>query len=353
LLKGPVGSVAEISYSRPSPWSPTGKPKTYKLQIVRQAVPLTKNDADDFALLALTLSANGDREQAFAMAQKAIALNPDSFWSELSYGLVLEDSNRLDEALKALETPTSSSIIPIMEARRQALLQVHRAVLYARKGDMGKAQEIYLDDASHIDPRCLPAVKEKDAFLALVQPMVNAHLTKAKQLDAQGKYAESLPEYAQALSFAANEQEASMLRAALFAASSKMPTPPELSEEAHRRVVRGEMLLKNGQIDRALVEFNEALRTAPYVPKLYYNTALIYGELKQYDQAIRQMRLYLQAAPEAPDAHTAQDQITKWELQQEMEGASTQLAPHSSTSSIPASSTPASTYHAPQPKPKF
>jgi hypothetical protein len=32
------------------------------------------------------------------------------------------------------------------------------------------------------------------------------------------------------------------------------------------------------------------------------------------------MRLYLTVAPEAPDARTAQDQITKWELQQELEG---------------------------------
>jgi tetratricopeptide (TPR) repeat protein len=294
--------------------------KTHKIQIVRQAVPLTKGGADDFALLALTLNANGDREQALAMAQKAIGLDAGSFWAELSHGLVLEDSNRLDEALKALETPTTPSIIPNMEVRRQALLQIHRAVLYARKGDLAKAQEIYLAVANHIDPNCLPAVKEKDAFLALVQPMVNAHLAKAKQLDTEGKYAESLPEYAQALSYAANEQEASTLRAALFAASGKMPTPPEMPDEAHRHVVRGELLLNQGMLDRALVEFNEALRIAPYMPKLYQNTAVIYAALKQYGQAIRQMRLYLQAAPETPDARAAQDQITKWELQQEMGG---------------------------------
>jgi tetratricopeptide (TPR) repeat protein len=145
-------------------------------------------------------------------------------------------------------------------------------------------------------------------------------MAMARQLEAQGKYAESLPEYAQVLRYAASEQEASTLRAAMFAASGRMPTPPELPDDARRRVVRGETLLKDGMLDRALVEFNEALRIAPYVPKLYYNTALIYGQLKQYDQAIRQMRLYLLAAPEAPDARAAQDQITKWELQQEMEG---------------------------------
>jgi tetratricopeptide (TPR) repeat protein len=222
----------------------------------------------------------------------------------------------LDEALKALETPTTTPFAFF----RKGLRQIHLAVLYARKGDMAKAQELYLAVANQIDPHCLPAEKEKNAFLALVQPMVNAHLTTAKQLDAQGKYAESLPEYAQALSFAANEQEASTLRTAMFAASGKMPTPPEMPDDAHRHVVRGESLLNQGMMDRALVEFNEALRIAPYMPKMYYNTALIYGELKQYDQAIRQMHLYLTAAPEAPDARTAQDQITKWELQQEIGG---------------------------------
>jgi len=236
FLRGPVGSVAEIYYLHyscvfPMPCSN----KTHKLHIVRQAVPLTKGDADDFASLALTLNGNGDREQALIMSQKAIGLDPGSFWAELSYGLVLEDNNRLDEALSALETThTTPSIIPITEARRQALLQIHRAVLYARKGDMVKAQETYLVAANHIDPNCLPAVKEKAAFMALVQPMVNAHLATAKQLDAQGKYAESLPEYAQALSFAADEPEASTLCAAMFAASGKMPTPPEMPDDAHR-----------------------------------------------------------------------------------------------------------------------
>jgi tetratricopeptide (TPR) repeat protein len=313
FLRGPVGSVAEISYT-------DVHEKNRELKIVRQAVPLTKHDADDFGLLALTLNANGDREQALTLAQKAVALDPGNFWAELSYGVVLEDSNRPDEALKALETPTSSSSIRMAAALRQSLRQTHRAVLYARKGDMAKAQEIYFSADSHIDPRCLPAVKERDAFLALVQPTVNTHLAMARQLEAQGKYAESLPEYAQVLGYAANEQEASTLRAAMFAAPSRMPTPPEFPDEAHRHVVRGELLLKEGMLDRALVEFNEALRIAPYAPKLYYNTALIYGELKQFNQAIRQMHIYLLAAPEAPDARAAQDDITKWELQQEMGG---------------------------------
>ena len=250
FFKGPMGSVAEVSYTYYSCVFPMqcGN-RTRKLQIARQAVPLTKNAAGDFGLLALTLNANGDHEQALAMAQKAVALNPNNVWAEISYGVVLEDSNRLDEALKALEAPTTDP----PQYSRKSLRQVHLAVLYARKGDMAKAQELYLAAVDQItDPRCLPVAKEKEAFMALVQPMVDAHLTKAQQLDAQGKYAESLPEYAQALSFAANEQEASSLRAAMFAASGKMPTPPEMPDDAHRHVVRGELLLNQGMMDRAL-----------------------------------------------------------------------------------------------------
>ena len=108
FFKGPIGSVAEVSYTYYSCVFPMqcGN-RTRKLEIVRQAVPLTKRDASHFALLALALNTNGDREQALIMAQKAIALDSSNFWAELSYGLVLEDSNRLDEALIALETPTT------------------------------------------------------------------------------------------------------------------------------------------------------------------------------------------------------------------------------------------------------
>ena len=98
------------------------------MEIVRQAVPLTAADAAEFGLFALTLNANRDHEQALLMAQKAVGLDPGSFWAEFSYGLVLEDSNRLDEALKALDTPTTSAYIPMMKAFRQ-YFAIHRRSL--------------------------------------------------------------------------------------------------------------------------------------------------------------------------------------------------------------------------------
>jgi hypothetical protein len=56
------------------------------------------------------------------------------------------------------------------------------------------------------------------------------------------------------------------------------------------------------------------------MPKLYYNAALLNGQLKRYAEAIRLMNIYLQGAPDAPDARAAKDEIIKWKLEMERQG---------------------------------
>jgi hypothetical protein len=58
----------------------------------------------------------------------------------------------------------------------------------------------------------------------------------------------------------------------------------------------------------------------PFTASLYFNTALIYGGHKNYPEAIRHMKIYLEMAPDAPNARAAQDEIYKWELQIEKAG---------------------------------
>jgi len=93
-----------------------------------------------------------------------------------------------------------------------------------------------------------------------------------------------------------------------------MPRPPEISKDARKRALRGEILLKEGDLEDAISEVKKAIRLAPFSAKLYFNTALIYGQLKNYPEAIRYIKIYLQAAPDAPNARAAEDQIIKWEL---------------------------------------
>ncbi|MEN6525646.1 MAG: tetratricopeptide repeat protein [Candidatus Polarisedimenticolia bacterium] len=308
-LRGPVGTTVKVKV-----WTRGGFLRLVKTkELTRKAMGETKSGAL-LALRSLALLAKGDAAKALADAREAATLDPNAILSTVALGGALLESNQPNQALEALENPNvTGTAIPFAEAQRQVL----RALGYARRGDLDKAASVYFAAADQLDPKNAPVWSERNVFVALLKPLGQGHLDKAKQLDAQGRYAECLPEYAQALRYAADEQEVSSLRAAVFAAAGKMPTPPEMPDDAHRRVVRGELLIKEGDVERAYVEFMEAQRIAPYVPKLYYNTALICAQLKKYDRAIQQMNLYLAAAPEAPDARAAKDEIIKWELQQE------------------------------------
>ena len=55
------------------------------------------------------------------------------------------------------------------------------------------------------------------------------------------------------------------------------------------------------------------MKIAPWWPEGYFNRALILGELNRFAEAMREMKRYLQLAPDAPNARAAQDKIYEWE----------------------------------------
>jgi tetratricopeptide (TPR) repeat protein len=93
-----------------------------------------------------------------------------------------------------------------------------------------------------------------------------------------------------------------------------------VSEDARKYALRSEVLLKEGNFEQVATELKKAIQIAPYAARLYYNFALINAELKKYPEAIRHMKIYLKAAPDAPDARPARDEIIKWEFMIEKEG---------------------------------
>ena len=98
------------------------------------------------------------------------------------------------------------------------------------------------------------------------------------------------------------------------------PRLSELPEEARKYALRGDVLTEQGKFEDAGKEYRKAVQAAPFIAKLYFNTAMIYGELKKYPQAIRYMKTYLNLAPEAPNVRATQDQIYKWEFMMEKGG---------------------------------
>ena len=143
------------------------------------------------------------------------------------------------------------------------------------------------------------------ALLQLFKPIVNEQRAKAKSLAAQGRYQEALSELSAALKMA-DDTESQTIKESLFSVLRRNPSlAGALPEEARRLVLRGELSVKEGIFEQAAAEFKQAIRIAPYAARLYYNSALVSAELKNYPEAIRQMKTYLQAGPTAPDARAA------------------------------------------------
>ncbi|HLP98774.1 MAG TPA: SUMF1/EgtB/PvdO family nonheme iron enzyme [Sideroxyarcus sp.] len=88
---------------------------------------------------------------------------------------------------------------------------------------------------------------------------------------------------------------------------------PALSEEARKYKVQAEFMVQEKQSDKAAALYGRALEIAPWWPEGHFKLALLLGESKKYNEAMREMKRYLLLAPDAPEAREAQDRIYQWE----------------------------------------
>jgi hypothetical protein len=127
-----------------------------------------------------------------------------------------------------------------------------------------------------------------------------------------GRSAEALAQYAGALDRAAVLGGAAEenLRLLVIRYAASLPQPPAMPEKAREHLVRGQYLLGKGQsVAQVEREMLEAQRLAPWWPEGYYNLGILqYGQNK-FDEATRNLRLFIAAAPADPRARAAQDKI--------------------------------------------
>jgi hypothetical protein len=100
--------------------------------------------------------------------------------------------------------------------------------------------------------------------------------------------------------------------------------PPALPDEAQHFFDRGEILGKGAHDETgyraAGVEYERGLLIAPWDAKGNYNLGLLYALLNLHTSAIRRFRLYLLAAPDAPDRREVQRKIAELEVKIEQSG---------------------------------
>ena len=89
--------------------------------------------------------------------------------------------------------------------------------------------------------------------------------------------------------------------------------PIKLPREARKYGVQANFAVEDKRFADAVDRYADALKVSPWWPQGYYNRALILGKIRCLSEAMRDMKRYLQLAPQAADAEQAQDKIDAWE----------------------------------------
>jgi len=144
-----------------------------------------------------------------------------------------------------------------------------------------------------------------------------------------GKFREALTHYTAALQSAAEgSADDQRLREKIIQVVQKVNPPPAVPEDAKRFLARGRAAVKIAMDEqgflKAAEESKQALRLAPWLAEGYYNLGLVQDKAGQYADAIRSLKLYLLAAPNAADAQTVKEKVYELDFLLEQEGVKLQ-----------------------------
>jgi len=295
-IKGSSGTLVALTIERKNVSKPVEK------LIVRKTIH-GKNTATSFGIRSFIHRYKGEKEKFILDAEKAYSLDSTNDWAIISLGASYLDTGKYDESVKMLSQVKEGQLAHILEA-----------TAYAKKGDFKKAINIYSAiPEEELSPKDVPLWSDRAAIVKAMKPFIASKRESAGRLKSQGRIKEALNNLGDALKVA-DDKTSKEICGSIYRIMSMDPRLSELPEAARKYALRGDMLTEEGEFEGAVKEYYQAIQIAPYMAKLYFNTAMIYGELKKYPQSIRYMKTYLNLAPEAPNVRATQDQIYKWEF---------------------------------------
>lgn len=111
------------------------------------------------------------------------------------------------------------------------------------------------------------------------------------------------------------------LREKIIKLALEIKPPPAVPEEAERHMARGAAAIRGAKdtkdFEEAAAEFERATLAAPWLADAYYNLGVAKDKAGDYAGALRSLKLYLLAAPDAPDAKSARSLIYEIEYREE------------------------------------
>ena len=156
-------------------------------------------------------------------------------------------------------------------------------------------------------------------FVLFAAGLVNAQSAEesaARSAQSAGQYRQAFTHYLAAWNQAldaydrgqspAAEQTLERIRIAIFLVVRRLDPPPAIPDGAITLEGRAEAAIKAAQSPRdyndATDAYRMAIRQAPWVPRLYFNRAVVAEKMGDIQGAIANLTYYLQAAPDADDA---------------------------------------------------
>jgi len=309
LFSTPIGTKVKLTIER------KGIDKPLEITIAREEFHL-KGTAKFLAMKSLINAIRGNFAEARKDAEKAYALNPDDGWakSAISFAYIIESpplakEGKITEAIKILSTKKDSPFDRLLEA-----------LAYSKMGDLKKSLDIYTSiPEEYLQTKNVFHQQFRNAVLESLKPYVENKKETAKSLKAKGQYREALKEYEELLKIA-DEKGTKEIRSHVAMLIKARPDIAQLPEDARKHAMRAEASTKEGKFEDAVTEYKKAIKIAPFFPQLYKAIALNYEALKDYRQAIKNLQIYLDLYPDAPDVREAKDQIYKWEYMMEKGG---------------------------------
>lgn len=143
--------------------------------------------------------------------------------------------------------------------------------------------------------------------LTLSSAMAADEETLGQQAEQTGNLRQALTHYINALQspeeYSPKDQR---LREKVISIVQKLKPPPAVPEEAERYMARGRAAVKAATSTKDFVkaakEFIKALRIAPWLAEGYYNLGIVEDKAGHYEHTIQNLKLYLLAIPNTPDA---------------------------------------------------
>jgi len=248
---------------------------------------------DFYLTIGAQLAARGQMLVSEDLLEKAARLKPNDFQAQLTYGIVLESLDKLNEAVEAYQRAINADHTNVNGYYRLGML-------YDRKGQINEGLS-FLEQALTIEPGN-----------ALLNYDVGVLYSKLQRFDQSAKYSkialELEPEFAEAYNnYAYALSNLGDFKQSLEFANKSLELK---TDSAATLDTRGFAYFGLKEYAKALDDYNTAIQLDPAIGEIYLHKAQVLEIMGQTAEAVENYKKYLTLTPEAPDKKQVQQVIS-------------------------------------------